>query len=536
MIRLPFLLAMLTSVAAYGQVPFERIVNAGHEPQNWLTYSGNYAGHRYSELSEIDRKSVASLKVAWAVQMPSSRTETTPIAIDGILYITAPNMVSAIDGKTGRSLWTWTRPLPPKFRMNGFVAVNRGAAVLDDTLYVGALDGVLIALDLKSGSERWRAPVADWHAGFAITSAPIAAAGKVVIGVSGGEAGVRGFLDAYDAKTGKRAWRFYTVPAPGEPGNETWANDSWKTGGGTTWTPGSFDPETGILFWGVGNPGPDWNGDGRKGDNLYTCSLLALDLASGKLRWHFQFTPHDTHDWDSAHVPLLINGRINGAERKLVAVANRNAFYYVLDRSTGRFISATAYATQTWNDGFEADGRPIIRPQSEPTEQGQLVAPDFNGATVWPSPSYSPQTQLVYVAARDSATVYFKRDTPYVEGTYFMGGTYGSVTYPEHKSAIRALDASTGKMAWEFTLLTPPWAGVLSTAGNLVFSGSSEGLFYALDAQTGKLLWNIHLGGEITANPMAYAIDGHEYLVIAADRVLYAFDLPKTGGNDVTWR
>jgi alcohol dehydrogenase (cytochrome c) len=460
MIRLLFLLAMLTSVTAYGQVPFERIVNAGHEPRNWLTYSGNYAGHRYSELSEIDRKSVASLKVAWAVQMPSSRTETTPIAIDGILYITAPNMVSAIDGKTGRSLWTWTRPLPPKFRMNGFVAVNRGAAVLDDTLYVGALDGVLIALDLKSGSERWRAPVADWHAGFAITSAPIAAAGKVVIGVSGGEAGVRGFLDAYDAKTGKRAWRFYTVPAPGEPGNETWANDSWKTGGGTTWTPGSFDPETGILFWGVGNPGPDWNGDGRKGDNLYTCSLLALDLASGKLRWHFQFTPHDTHDWDSAHIPLLINGRINGAERKLVAVANRNAFYYVLDRSTGSFISATAYATQTWNDGFEANGRPIVRPQSEPTEQGQLVAPDFNGATVWPSPSYSPQTQLVYVAARDSATVYFKRDTPYVEGTYFMGGTYGSVTYPEHKSAIRALDASTGKMAWEFTLLTPRWWGV----------------------------------------------------------------------------
>lgn len=526
MIRRFLLMVGLASVAASAEVPFERIVSAGHEPQNWLTYSGNYSGHRFSELRQIDRSNVASLKMAWALQMPSGRTETTPLAIDGILYVTAPNSVQAVDGKTGRPLWTWTRPLPPKFRMNGFGAVNRGAAVLDNTLYVGALDGVLIALDLKSGSERWQAPVADWHQGFAITSAPIAAAGKVVIGISGGEAGVRGFVDAFDAKTGKRAWRFYTVPAAGEPGSETWAGDSWKTGGGSTWTPGSYDVETGTLFWGVGNPGPDWNGDARQGDNLYTCSLLALELSSGKLRWHFQFTPHDTHDWDSSHVPVLFTGRINGIERKLIGVANRNAFYYVLDRDTGAFISATAFARQSWNDGFEANGRPKVRPHSEPTEEGQLIAPDFNGGTVWPSPSFSPQTRMIYIPARDSAAVYFKRSTPFVEGTYFMGGTYGDITYPEHKSAIRALDASTGKMVWEFTLLSPPWTSVLSTAGNLVFSGSSEGVFYALDAEKGALLWSIQLGGEVTANTMAYAVDGHQYVVTSADRVLYAFDLP----------
>jgi len=346
------LLAVFGATASAQQVSYERIVKAAQdEPQNWLTYSGGYAGHRYSLLTQVDRRNVGTLKMAWAMQMPSTRTETSPIVVDGIVYLTGPNFVFAVDGRTGRKVWTWRRPLPNNFKTIGFGPVNRGAAVLDDMLYVGALDGALVALDLKSGGERWVAPVADWRKGYAITVAPLAAAGKVIIGVSGGEAGVRGLLDAYDAKTGKRAWRFHTIPAAGEKGVETWAGDSWKTGGGPTWVTGSFDPETNVLYWGTGNPSPDWNGDKRIGDNLYTCSLLALDIATGKLRWYFQFTPHDVHDWDSNHVPLLFDAKIGGVERKLVAVANRNAFYYLLDRTNGAFISATQFAHQTWNGG-----------------------------------------------------------------------------------------------------------------------------------------------------------------------------------------
>jgi alcohol dehydrogenase (cytochrome c) len=255
--------------------------------------------------------------------------------------------------------------------------------------------------------------------------------------------------------------------------------------------------------------------------------LLALNIATGELRWHFQFTPHDTHDWDSGHVPLLFEANIRGVERKLVAIANRNAFYYVLDRSTGEFISATPYARQSWNAGFDAKGRPIVVPGSEPTVGGTVVSPNWNGATIWPSPSFSPLTQMVYVAARDTSARYFKRDTPFEEGSYFLGGGAEEIPAEEQRSAIRALDGKSGKLQWEFRLFTPPCAGVLSTAGNLVFSGSEEGLFYALDASSGTLLWNVQLGGAVEANPISYAVDGRQYIVIAADLVLYAFDLPR---------
>jgi alcohol dehydrogenase (cytochrome c) len=511
---------------AFAQVSYDRIVKADAEPQNWLTYSGTYAGHRYSPLTQIDKATVADLKMAWAFQMPSATTETSPLVVDGIIYLTGANFALAIDGHSGRQLWAWKRPLPPNFQILGFPPVNRGAAVLDNMLYVGAIDGVLVALDLKTGAERWTAPVADWKDGYALTGAPLAAAGKIIVGVSGGEAGIRGFLDAYDAQTGKRAWRLYTVPAAGEPAVDTWAGDSWKSGGAPTWVTGSYDPETSTLYWGTGNPGPNWNGDDRKGDNLFSCSLLAIDLATGKLRWYFQFTPHDTHDWDAAEVPMLFDANIGGAQRKVVALGNRNAFYYLLDRKTGAFISATAFARQTWNDGFTAKGRPIVRPNTDPTTTGQAVSPDYNGGTVWQSPSYSPRTHMVYLSARDSTASYFKRDTPFVKGSYFLGGGADREPFEEHKSAIRALDAASGKLQWEYTLLTPPWAGVLSTAGDLVFSGSDEGLFYALDARDGSLLWSIQLGGEIRSAPISFAMDGRQFVAVSADRVFYVFGLP----------
>jgi len=342
--------------------------------------------------------------------------------------------------------------------------------VLDDKLFVATLDCYLVALDLKSGIERWATKVVDYKSGYSMTMAPLAIAGKVVVGVSGGETGIRGFVGAYEAKTGKQAWRFWTIPGPDESGHETWSGESWKTGGGATWVTGTYDPESKLIYWGVGNPGPDYNGDVRRGDNLYTCSLVALDEDTGRLRWYFQFTPHDTHDWDATHVPVLFDGEIGGRQRKLVAIANRNAFYYVLDRLTGEFLAGRAYGKQTWARGLDAKGRPILAPDSEPTEKGALVWPNLNGTTIWFSPSYNPQTDLLYVAVREVGAVYFKQDAEYKEGTFYAGGGENELPADDASGAIRALNARTGEMRWEFKLHSPAGASVLSTGGGLVFS------------------------------------------------------------------
>jgi alcohol dehydrogenase (cytochrome c) len=355
--------------------------------------------------------------------------------------------------------------------------------------------------------------------------APLAIRGKVVIGVSGGEAGIRGFVDAYDSKSGQRAWRFWTIPGPGDAGHDTWSGDGWKTGGGSTWVTGSYDPELNLVYWGVGNPGPDWNGDSRPGDNLYTCSLVALDGNTGALRWHFQFTPHDSHDWDAAHVPILFDAEIRGTRRKLIASANRNAFYYVLDRSSGEFVAGRAYTRQTWAKGLDDHGRPIVLPGTEPSEQGTLLWPNLNGGTVWFSPSYSPQTRLFYVAASEVGSVYYKREADYKPGTFFAGGGEAEAPGVEGTGAIRALEAATGQLRWEFALHSAPWAGLLSTAGGLVFGGANEGNFFALDAGTGKPLWEFQTGGPVAANPVSFTVDGRQYVAVAADRVLYVFGL-----------
>ena len=518
-------LVLLWASIASAQVPFTRIVNADQEPGNWLTYSRTLDGHRYSPLSEINAANVSKLRVRWAYQFADPRTEASPIVVDGVLYVTGPNSAVAIDGRSGRSLWQWSRPVPQDFVSIGFGHTNRGAAVLDDKLFVATLDGYLVALDLKSGTQRWSARVVDYKLGYSVTMAPLAIDDKVIVGISGGEAGIRGFVDAYDARTGKQVWRFYTIPGPGEPGHETWSGDDWKTGGGATWVTGAYDPELKLVYWGVGNPGPDWNGDIRPGDNLYTCSFIALDADTGKLRWHFQFSPHDTHDWDAAHVPILFDAVVAGQKRKLISIANRNAFYYVLDRVNGEFITGGPYAKQTWAQGLDAKGRPIVAPNSQPTEEGALIWPNANGATVWLSPSYSPQTGMVYVPVREIGATYFKRNTPYRAGTMFAGGGENELPPDDSWGAIRALQAETGEMRWEFRLFSPPWAGVLSTAGGLVFSGSNEGNFYALDAQSGKPLWDFQTGGPIIANPVSFTIDGHECIAIAADRVLYVFSL-----------
>jgi alcohol dehydrogenase (cytochrome c) len=519
------LVSLLCCVAGAAQIPFERIANADKEPGNWLTYSRNFQGQRFSPLREITTANVGRLKVKWAYQFPEAANEVSPLVVDGIMYLTGPNWTAALDAQTGRTLWTWTRSIPTDFRSIGFGHSNRGAAILDDNLYVATLDCYLVALDRKSGIQRWATKIADYKTGYSMTMAPLAIRGKVVVGVSGGEAGIRGFVDAYDAKKGNQSWRFWTVPGPGEPGHDSWTGDSWKTGGGPTWVTGSYDPELNLVYWGVGNPGPDWNGDQRTGDNLYTCSLVALDGGSGRLRWYFQFTPHDTHDWDSAHVPVLLDFPVRTRPRKLVVIANRNGFYYVLDRTTGEFLAGRAYAKQTWARGLDDKGHPILQPSSEPTAKGLLVWPNANGATVWFSPSYSTQTHLFYVAAREVGATYFKRDVAYKKGAMYAGGGEQELSPDDTWGAIRALDPGTGEMRWEFKLHSPPWAGVLSTAGNLVFSGSDEGNFYALNAQTGEPLWDFQTGGGIGANPVSYNVNGRQQIAIAADRVLYAFGL-----------
>jgi alcohol dehydrogenase (cytochrome c) len=515
----------LLAATAAAQVPYERILHAGKEPGNWLTYSGNYQGHRYSPLAQLTPANVAGLRVRWAHQFELQRTQVSPIVADGVMYITAPNEASALDLRTGRRLWHWERRIPSDYQSIGFGRVNRGPAILDDKLYVATLDCYLVALDIRTGQQRWATRVADYKPGYSMTLAPLAIKDKVIVGVSGGEAGIRGFIDAYDAVSGERKWRFYTIPGPGDRGRETWSGDSWETGGGSTWVTGAYDPESNLVYWGVGNPGPDWNGDNRLGDNLYACSFVALDAATGLLKWHFQFTPHDTHDWDSTHVPMLVDTDLRGRRRKLIVNPNRNAFYYVLDRTSGEFLAGAPYAKQTWAKGLDDRGRPILIPGMDPSEEGVLVWPSLNGATVWFSPSYSPKTGLVYVSTREVGATYYKREAQYKPGTFFAGGGETRVPEDQQWGALRALEVATGKLQWEFRLQSAPWAGVLSTAGGLVFSGTNEGYVFALDAASGKPLWDFQAGGPVMANPISFEIDGRQHIAVAADRVLYVFGL-----------
>ena len=518
---------LLVPFALAAQVPYERIVSSSADPGSWLTYSGNYSAHRYSPLTQLTPANVGNLRVKWMYQTrEQSRFETSPVVADGVMYITeSPSDVAALDLRTGRRLWRWQRPMPKDLQTIGFGRTNRGVAVLNDMVYVGTLDAHLVALDAKSGAVRWDATVADYKVGHCITAAPLALKDRIITGISGGEAGIRGFLDAYDAKTGKRLWRFWTIPASGEPGNETWTSDSWKTGAGSTWVTGSYDPDLNLVYWGTGNPGPDWNDDSRPGDNLYTCSLVAIDAATGKLRWHFQFTPHDTHDWDATEIPVLLDTTIRGQKRKVVAMANRNAFYYALDRASGQFLAGAPYAKQTWAKGLDDSGRPSVIAGMEPSEKGTLVWPSLQGATNWFSPSYHPGLDMLFVPVREMGSYYFKSEAEYRPGTFFAGGGERALPADDNYGAVRALDAATGKIKWEFRLQSPPWAGLMATGGGLVFGGSEEGNFYALDAKTGKLLWEIQTGGSIAANPVGFLIDGKQHVAIAAGQSLMVFGL-----------
>src|SRR5215467_11050735 len=454
-------LSLVLSASLAGQVPYERILQSSGQPQNWLTYSGDYQSRRYSTLDQITRFNVHRLKVAWMYQIKAHhKVETSPLVFDRVMYISEPpSDVTAIDLHTGRPIWSYRRTIPSVPVCCG--QVNRGVAALDDQLFIGTLDSHLVALDMKTGRVRWDVEVADYKTANSITLAPLAVKDKIIIGIAGAEYGIRGFLDAYEAKTGKRAWRFWTVPGPGEPGNESWQGDSWKSGSATTWVTGAYDPSLNLVYWGTGNPGPDWNGDVRIGDNLYSDCLLALDADTGKLKWHFQFTPHDDHDWDSVQVPVLVDLPFRGQQRKMVLFANRNGFYYVLDRESGKFLAARELVKQTWAKGLDDSGRPTVLPGVSPTLEGTEVYPSVTGGTNWFSPAYSPLTKLFYVAVREEGQIYHKGEAEYKPGSLFNGGGSRDIPGAERWGAIRALTPQTGEKVWEFRLQTPPFAGVL---------------------------------------------------------------------------
>jgi alcohol dehydrogenase (cytochrome c) len=506
------------------QVTFERLLNASNEPQNWLTYSGDYAGHRFSALDQVNKANVHSLTAKWVYQTAATgKFETTPLVVDGILYATGQDdRAFALDARTGRPIWLFQHPLPSDIRPC-CGRVNRGLAILGDKVFLGTLDAHVIALDAKTGNVVWNVVAVDYKEGYSFTLSPLAVKNEVILGVSGGEYGIRGFIDAYDAETGQRKWRFYTVPGPGEPGHDTWEGDSWKIGGAPAWNTGIYDPGTNQLFWPTGNPSPSNRGEGRAGDNLYSNSLLALDADTGKLNWYFQFTKHDEHDWDATQVPIMIDS----GNKHLIAQANRNGFFYVLDRATGKLISANAYSRTTWTDSKDAEGRPVANDQSSPTAEGRTVCPGALGATNWMSPSFDSRTDLFYVTAREQCDIFSTAPQPYDVGHAY----YGSAYFPSDKAepywgALRAIDPASGAVKWEFRHLSPTWSGVLTTAGGLLFTGDAEGNFIALDAASGKPLWHFQMGGAVYASPMTFAIDGKEYVAIAAGNSLYAFGLP----------
>ena len=508
-------------------VTWERLVDAADEPHNWLMYNGTLDSQRFSRLDRIDRSNVADLELKWAHHIPQlDRAETTPLVVDGVMFITeSPSNVVAVDAATGRPFWRYDHPLPDDLRIC-CGRNNRGVAILDELLFMSTLDAHLVAIDARTGSLVWNREVADHRGGYSKTAAPLVVKDRVVTGIAGGEFGIRGFLDAYDARTGELEWRTYTIPGPDHPDNLTWAGDSWRTGGSPTWITGSYDPELNLVYWGTGNPGPDWNGEVRPGDNLYSDSVLALDGDTGEMSWYFQFTPHDIHDWDAIQIPVLADIELDGEPRQAMLWANRNGFYYTLDRATGEFLLGEAFAHQTWAEGLDSNGRPIRRPNTSPSRTGTLVAPIAGGATNWWSPAYSPRTGLLYVNAFDGEALFFIRDEEYVEGdTYLGGGTETPLPIDHYHSAIRAIDPATGEVRWEFPMTPRSRAGVLATAGDLVFSASVDGYFYALDAENGAPLWQISLGGRVNASPMSYAVGGRQYVTMTIGNTLYTFGL-----------
>ena len=519
-------------------VPFERILRANQEPQNWLTFSGNLNSQRHSPLTQISPANASDLTLKWVFQSRSlDKHEVTPLVVDGVMYtIQSPNDVIALNAATGKTIWQYSHKPAEGTRNPCCGNLTRGLAILGDKLFLAALDARMIALDAKTGKELWNTQVADHTQQYAMTVAPIVVKDKVISGVAGGEHGVRGFLAAYDVNTGKEVWRFNTVPGPGEAGYETWLgkdgkpNDSYLHGGAPIWVTGSYDPETNLTMWGTGNAGPDYNGDNRGGANLYSSSVIAVDADTGKLKWHYQFSPHDEFDWDATQVPVLADINFQGRPRKVMMWANRNGVFYVLDRTTGQFLSGKSFVKTNWYTGFDEKGRPMRAPGILPTLEGTLVYPGNQGGTNWYNPSFSPVTGLFYIPAwENSSSTYKKGEDPpeFHDGQSFTGqGPGRGGAADDVFGSIIAMDPNTGDRKWTFKLAAPsPEGGVLTTASNVLFAGGRDGQFVAVDARDGKLLWETNLGPSVSAGPMTYMVNGKQYVTIQCGSALYTFTL-----------
>jgi alcohol dehydrogenase (cytochrome c) len=502
-------------------------------PSRWLTHSGDYFGHRFSPLTQITAANVDQLAAQWTFQTGVvNKFEATPIVIDGTLYVAgALNHAWAIDGRTGKQIWHYQRKLPEGLKVCCGM-VNRGLAGYQDRLFMVTLDAHFVALEMKTGKVVYDVEMAPAKDGFAGTGAPLIVKDKVIVGIAGGEFANRGFLDAYNPATGERLWRFYTIPAPGEKGSETWQGDIWQRGGGPTWLTGTYDPALNLLYWGTGNPNPDWDGLSRPGDNLYTDSLLALDPDTGTLKWHFQFTPHDTHDWDANEVPVLADLRLGGQLRKVVMMANRNGFFYVLDRETGQYLLGKPFVNTTWARELDGNGKPLVLPDHDPTPAGTITCPDLYGGTNFMSPSFDAGRGLFFVTARETCARFIQRPTTTATvGQLTLGGSVAPISEPKRSGALRAIDPLTGNRKWELAYADAGWAGVLATAGGVVFSGDHQGLFFAADSNTGRKLFEFQTGAAIYAPPTSYAIDGRQYVVIPSGADLTAFALPRRVGS-----
>jgi alcohol dehydrogenase (cytochrome c) len=530
-------LCSLIPCSLVAQVSSDRLLHPSSEPQNWLTYSGGYASQRHSLLAQIGPANVKDLELKWVFQAQSlQKFEATPLVVDGVMYVTqAPDDVMALDPKTGRAFWVYHyNPAPDARPCCG--RVNRGVAMLGDTLFLATIDAHLVAIDARNGHPVWNIKVAETASGYAMTLAPLVIKDKVVVGMAGADLGVRGFIAAFEAKTGKEAWRFYTIPGPGEPGHETWRGDDWLHGGASIWVTGSYDPDLNLTYWGTGNPAPSLNPGMRPGDNLYSCAVVALDADTGALKWFFQFSPNDAHDYDAVQVPVLVDTTWNGASRKLMLWANRNGFFYVLDRTTGKFLLGKPFVKVNWASGLDpATGRPILTPQPI----GAPSYPSNPGGTSWYSPSYSPRTGLFYVSTwEDAASRVQPVPMQYKEGRTYTGGvpSPGGVTfespgpintYTEEvgHGAVIAIDPHTGEKKWSFEMHDVTNSGILTTASDLLFAGGREGYFQALNAKTGALLWKVNLGGPMIAAPITYQVDGKQYVAIASGNSLFSFAL-----------